>query len=451
MLINTLAPKAKNDRNLPKESSEEFVKRSQIALVKVAAKYAWVAQQMGVVLRKSPLKQPAYRDYVYNRIAKADYGFFYVDHRGKRRLWYPNFEDVFGLTLEGEVDHGILVAERVEFLPGREEITHDEDGCRVLNLWRPAPWRELDGVAEPALVIDHIRYLVGDDEVAANHILDFIAHLVQFPSERIAHALLITSEAKGIGKSTLGKLLRRLVGEANSRVAQTKDLKSQFDNWLAGKVLIQVDEVYETGNWDLANKLKPLITEETVSVNLKYGPQLEIKNYARLILFSNHLAPLSIEDGDRRYFVVQSSAQPRQDSYYEELNRYIDSDAGMNAIFTYFKRRDLSSFSPYRRPPMTAAKRGIIDVSQHPMRTYIAESVQSGHFGSVLGREFTLDQLQRQLHRDGYGDASKNLRELGESLKQAGVHQTRRLVEGQKRRYYELPSDAPIPDDPQDF
>lgn len=102
--------------------------------------------------------------------------------------------------------------------------------------------------------------------------LNWIAHLVQRPSERIDHALLITSEAKGIGKSTLGSIVRRLVGERNCRVAQTKDLKSQFDGWLAGKLYVQVDEVYESGNWELANKLKSLITEPVVSVNLKCGP-----------------------------------------------------------------------------------------------------------------------------------------------------------------------------------
>ena len=109
--------------------------------------------------------------------------------------------------------------------------------------------------------------------------MNFLAHLVQQPQERIGHALLITSEAKGIGKSTLGIVVRRLVGEQNSRVAQTKDLKSSFDGWLVGKLVVHVDEVYEAGNWDLANKLKPLITEPTVSANIKYGPQIEIENY----------------------------------------------------------------------------------------------------------------------------------------------------------------------------
>ena len=200
------------------------------------------------------------------------------------------------------------------------------------------------------MFLEHLAYILDNDETAIEHVLNFLAHLVQRPQERIGHALLITSEAKGIGKSTLGTVVRRLVGEQNSRVAQTKDLKSSFDGWLMGKLVVQVDEVYEAGNWDLANKLKPLITEPTVSANIKYGPQIEIENYARLLMFSNHSAPLNIEDGDRRYFVFNSKAQPSEDDYYDRLYGYIETPEEMNAIY-YF----LNETRPLRLQPLPAA------------------------------------------------------------------------------------------------
>ena len=180
---------------------------------------------------------------------------------------------------EEAYDGAFVIAERIEFLPGEPEVTHDADGCRVLNLWKPPPWTAGDHPEEPSVFLEHLAYILDNDTVAIEHVLNFLAHLVQRPQERIGHALLITSEAKGIGKSTLGNVVRRLVGEQNSRVVQTKDLKSSFDGWLMGKLVVQVDEVYEGGNWDLANKLKPLITEPTVSANIKYGPQIEIENY----------------------------------------------------------------------------------------------------------------------------------------------------------------------------
>jgi hypothetical protein len=310
-----------------------------------------------------------------------------------------------------------------------------------LNLWRAPGWSGLKDAPAPTVFLDHVDYPFDGNREAIDHLLDYIAHLIQRPAERVSHALLITSRAKGIGKSTFGTIVRRLVGEQNSRVAQPKDLKAQFDGWLVGKLVIQVDEVYESGNWELANKLKPLITERTVSVNVKYGPQMEIENYARFIMFSNHTAPLDLEAGDRRHFVFESKAQPRDDDYYDRLHDFIENPKGMEAIYSFLMKRDLSAFKPHRRPPMTEAKQVVIEASRHPMHVYIREAVESGHLAQ-LGREFSLDELQRLLQKDGYGSQSKNLKELGEALEAAGVSKVRKATNGTKRRLYRLPDDA---------
>lgn|SRR5262245_24846710 len=61
---------------------------------------------------------------------------------------------------------------------------------------------------------------------------------------------------------------------------------------------------------------------------------------------------------------------------------------------------------------MTQAKQEVIDDSVHPLHTYIASAVESGHFRKHLGREFTWDELQRQLKDDGYGSQSMNTKEV---------------------------------------
>jgi len=206
-------------------------------------------------------------DHVFHRITKAEYGFRYYDTGGRKRVWYPSLEKIFSQYYEpfyhegDEYDGEFVIAERIEFRPANPEITHDADGCRVLNLWRPTRWTADDHSEKPEPFLGHLAYIFDSDQTAIEHVPNFLAHLVQRPQERIGHALLITSEAKGIGKSTLGTVPRRLVGEQNSRVAQTKDLKSSSDGWLMGKLVVQVGELYEAGNWDLANKLKPLITD----------------------------------------------------------------------------------------------------------------------------------------------------------------------------------------------
>ena len=143
------------------EGSKEYRQRCRAAFRKVAAKYAWTAQQEGVVLRNNPLKLPPYRDHVFNRIAKADYGFKYRDKHARAKFWYPSFEEAFGMTLEGELDCGITVAERIEYLPGQGEITHDEDACRVLNLWRAPKLRASKRAALPKLFLERDRHCSG--------------------------------------------------------------------------------------------------------------------------------------------------------------------------------------------------------------------------------------------------------------------------------------------------
>jgi hypothetical protein len=61
------------------------------------------------------------------------------------------------------------------------------------------------------------------------------------------------------------------------------------------------------------------------------------------------------------------------------------------------------------------------EASKHPLHIYIRDAVESSHLLKHLGREFSLDQLQRLLSKDGYGAQAKNLRELGTALKVAGV------------------------------
>ena len=115
-------------------------------------KYAWTAQQQGFVLRRNPLKQPPLKDYVFARIVRSEHAFHYIDRNGRTKLWRPDADKIFGTYFvpyeEDDTYKGaIIVAERLEFLPGEPEVTHDADGCRILNLWRPPPWIE-DGTRQ---------------------------------------------------------------------------------------------------------------------------------------------------------------------------------------------------------------------------------------------------------------------------------------------------------------
>ena len=405
---------------LPIEGSPEFEQECERVHRELAEKFAWTVQSEGMIYRQDPTSKPM-KGWTFNRVSRRWHSFQYRTRDGKARLYWISMDDITAEWDDKTDIIGVPLAERVEFMPGMPPLCFDDIGRSVLNIWQAPRWEERSSCDEPTPFVDLVRYLLDGDQQAIDHVLDFTAHLVQRPYERVNHAILLTSEAKGIGKSTLGTIIRRLIGERNSYVAQSKDLKSQFDGWLMGKLVVQVDEVYEHGNTDLANRLKPILTEPTVSVNVKFGPQMVVKNFARLILFSNQSAPIDIEDGDRRYFVFDSKAQPRDPRYYEQLNAFIDSDEGLSAIYWWLKRRCLTSFKPKAAPPLTLHKEKAIEVSGNPLRHYLEEAVRSGHLFTTLGLEFTMDALQRQLDSDGYGPQAKSVKEVGSALRAAGV------------------------------
>ena len=72
------------------------------------------------------------------------------------------------------------------------------------------------------------------------------------------------------------------------------------------------------------------------------------------------------------------------------------------------------------------------------LQQYLQDAVQSGHL-LELGKEFSMDALQRLLVRDGYGAQAKSVKEIGTALKAAGVLKGRASVNGRRTRVYHLP------------
>ena len=102
-----------------------------------------------------------------------------------------------------------------------------------------------------------------------------------------------------------------------------------------------------------------------------------------------------------------------------------------------------SSSTPPNLAPLTLHKEAIIKASGSPLRHYLEAALQSGHLLATLGKEFTMDTLQRQLATEGYGPQAKSVKEVGLALKAAGVLPVRSSVNGTRTRLHRLPETGP--------
>jgi len=297
---------------------------------------------------------------------------------------------------------GLIVA-KMDFLPGLGEVVDDpKTGANVINLWKPSQaaldaaakgeaggnrtvesWCH-DGLSAPEWVERHVSWLCNGDPAVAGAFLDFMAHAVQRPFEKVLWGVILTSEAEGVGKDTLSELMGLLLEGEKRPAVSAKEITGQFTDWLFGRLWVQLDEIYESRkDRYLANALKKFITAPTAMIDRKYRDVLEVQNLARFFITSNADVPMAISERDRRWFVVRCDAigsvkevdpktgQERtvfpEDTWrtFRALHDFVLEDrAALAQVYQWLAQRDIAGFDPKRPPMMTSAKAELIAESR---------------------------------------------------------------------------------------
>ncbi|MDB4044446.1 bifunctional DNA primase/polymerase [Emcibacteraceae bacterium] len=234
--------------------------------------------------------------------------------------------------------------------PKEKQIIKEDDGRLFLNRWQGSDVEPKEGDA--SVFENHLNYtLPGAYE--RNMLADGLAHFVQNEGVKINYVFLIIGR-QGTGKSYFGQTLSKLLGKNNVCFVETDELHSDYNSWLAHKSLIVVEELMARNRLSLGNKLKPIITQETIRVNEKYEKPYEVANKANFLIFTNHDDPIILDGDDRRYCILESPAYPKEAEYYDQLWQWTDDNLGV--ILNFLLSRDLSGFNPKQRAPHTDAK-----------------------------------------------------------------------------------------------
>ncbi len=101
-----------------------------------------------------------------------------------------------------------------------------------------------------------------------------------------------------------------------------------------GKLVTVLEEAAFARDTRSFDRLKDLITADQTVINAKFKAPIDIENFSRLVLISNHPHFLHIQPGDRRYTVLELSAAWRgQTAKFEQL--VYEWDHGGAARFVY--------------------------------------------------------------------------------------------------------------------
>ncbi|MDQ6438173.1 DUF5906 domain-containing protein [Mesorhizobium sp. LHD-90] len=247
----------------------------------------------------------------------------------------------------------------IAYQPGsRERFGQDESGCSVINTWKPSPIVPVQG--DCSTILDHLEKLI-PDMAFRDHLLNCVSFLFQKPGVKISHMVLLHS-TQGTGKSLFFKLLGMLLGDENFQVVESDQLGSRWTAGMANVQAVVVEEFKTFEQLETYNRLKPWLTDRWVRVEEKNIPLYDARTPDFFIGATNHDNPIKLEDGDRRFAFYTSPMQPQPPEYYTRLHAALSTEAG--TFLHFLMNRDLSSFKPGAHPPMTEAKRDLIDRSR---------------------------------------------------------------------------------------
>ncbi|MDT7044307.1 primase-helicase family protein [Candidatus Nitronereus thalassa] len=283
--------------------------------------------------------------------------------------------------------------ERLTYLPGQPEFP--DDGS--YNIWRPSGVEPKEG--EVDWFLTHMEYLIPDDH-ERNLVLDYLAFLVKHPGQKI-HFALVVQGLPGTGKSFIGQLMERIIGEQNTSRPSNEELHSEWTTWQRQAQLVVVEELMTIGRQELINKLKSVITDETIRIHEKYRNTYSLNNCLNFLMLTNYKDALKVEMHDRRFFVVFSPAQPREESYYAALFSNLKKD-GPAHVAHRLSQRDLSDFKPKGVAPQTAAKREMRRANLDEVHQVLLDLLDNGQppFGCDLVSMADLEQaLPERLRR----------------------------------------------------
>lgn len=207
-------------------------------------------------------------------------------------------------------------------------VTFDPSGKQIpgwLNLYegfayKPSPngsWEYLNKVIKNALC-------AGNPQLY-DYVINWLAYLFQYPDRR-AEVALVFKGGQGVGKSTLGNVVAKVIGQHALATQSSEHITGRFNSHLRDLLFLFADEAVKPWDKQGESKLKGLITEEKLPIEQKGQDVVQGHNYIHIIMASNDdwVIPAGVEE---RRFVVSdvSDVYANKKEFWPKLHKELNN------------------------------------------------------------------------------------------------------------------------------
>ena len=322
---------------------------------------------------------------------------------------------------------------RITYAPGKPEIHEGQ-----WNMWKGLGVVPVPGVVTLwTRLLDH---LFGADTEARAWFEKWCAYPLQHPGTKLYTSVVMWGTKQGTGKTLIGYTLKRIYGQNAIEIKDT-DLRGAFNDWGENKQFVVGDEVTGSDKRADADKLKGLITQDTMRINKKYLPPFTIPDCINYFFTSNHPDAFFMDDDDRRSLVVNVEVDPLPDAFYREYDAWYKG-MGASYLLNYLLGLDLTGFDPHAQAYRTDARQDMIVHARSDLSSWVHSLIEDPQTHlAVLGRTiaegcdlFTSAQLLAAYrHANDSRGNNVTANGLGRELRRCGIAQ---VVKGQALRTF---------------
>lgn len=314
--------------------------------------------------------------------------------------------------------------EGLTYRPGAPRLTDDQRfntwpgwGCAPADAEHPlglTPWYQL------------LNHLFNHDTAEVAWFERWLACPIQHPGTKLHVAVTLWGVHHGTGKSLVGYTMKELYGRNFVEIG-TAELHADDNEWADSKQFVMGDDITGSDKRRDSDRLKRVITQEEVRINIKFKPKYALPNLCNFYFTANSPFAHYLEDHDRRHYIHEVVNPPLSDEFYATYKHWLET-GGARDLLTHLLAVDLDGFNPKAPAPRTRAKEDMIYLSRSEAEAWAVDlmddpSTLLDKAPGLKGRAWLttkeLDALWRQ-HGPATG-VSISGRRLGAYLTQHGA------------------------------
>jgi putative DNA primase/helicase len=231
----------------------------------------------------------------------------------------------------------------------------------IYNMW--TGWPITPKAGDCSALCDLLAYMCSKEKSAQEiytWMLRWLAYPLQNPGAKLSTSLVFHGP-QGVGKNLFFESYAKIYGDY-ARVIDQEALEDKFNEHYSRKLFLIADEVVARGElFHQKNKLKGITTGNQIRINPKGRTVWYEKNQINLVYLSNEQQPIVLEEDDRRYCVVLTPEKLPLEIYQTVKNEI--ANGGIEAFYDYLLQLPLGDFHPHSTPPISDAKRELINIS----------------------------------------------------------------------------------------